>query len=89
MTKLDIFLMREAVKNICSYSEEVPITNKILLSLLDDMEGSDALMDDKDWYLELVKPLEERVRDLEKKINYQDKIIKCLAKKSMGVTNES
>lgn len=89
MTKLDIFLMREAVKNICSYSEEVPITNKVLLSLLDDMEGSDALMDDKDWYLELVKPLEERVRDLEKKINYQDKIIKCLAKKSMGVTNES
>ena len=89
MTKLDIFLMREAVKNICSYSEEVSITNKVLLSLLDDMEGSDALMDDKDWYLELVKPLEDRVRDLEKKINYQDKIIKCLAKKSMGVTNES
>ena len=49
MTKLDIFLMREAVKNICSYSEEVSITNKVLLSLLDDMEGSDALVDDKDW----------------------------------------
>ena len=90
MTKLDIFLMREAIKNICSSSkEEVPITDKVLLSLLDDMERSDALMDDKDWYLELVKPLEDKVRDLEKKINYQDKIIKCLAKKSMGVTNES
>lgn len=89
MTKLDIFLMREAVKNICSPSKEVPITNMVLLSLLDNMEGSDALMDDKDWYLELVKPLEDQVRDLEKKINYQDKIVKCLAKKSMGVTNES
>lgn len=90
MTKLDIFLMREAIKNICfSPIGEVPITDKVLLSLLDDMEGSDALMDDKDWYLELVKPLEDRVRDLEKKINYQDKIIKCLAKKSIGVTNES
>lgn len=46
-------------------------------------------MDDKDWYLELVKSLEDRVRELEKKINYQAKIIKCLAKKSMGATNES
>lgn len=42
MTKLDIFLMREAVKNICSPSKEVPITNMVLLSLLDNMEGSDA-----------------------------------------------
>lgn len=84
MTKLDIFLMREAVKNICSSSKEVPITDKVLLSFLDSIEGSDALMDDKDWYLELVKPLEDKVRDLEEKINYQDKIIKCLAKKSMG-----
>lgn len=85
MTRLDIFLMREAVKNICSSSkEEVPITNEVLLSLLDNMEGSNALIDDKDWYLELVKPLEDKVRDLEEKINYQDKIIKCLAKKSMG-----
>lgn len=43
MTKLDIFLMREAIKNICSSSkEEVPITDKVLLSLLDDMEGSDG-----------------------------------------------
>lgn len=90
MTKLDIFLMREAVKNICSSSKkEVLITDKVLLSLLDDIERSDALIDDKDWYLELVKPLEDKVRDLEEKINYQDKIIKCLAKKSMGVTNES
>lgn len=84
MTKLDIFLMREAVKNIYSPSKEVPITNMVLLSLLDNMEGSDVLMDDKDWYSELVKPLEDKVRDLEEKINYQDKIIKCLAKKSMG-----
>lgn len=84
MTKLDIFLMRAAIKDICSSSkEEVPITDKVLLSLLDNMEGSDALIDDKDWYLELVKPLEDKVRDLEEKINYQDKIIKCLAKKSM------
>lgn len=56
MTKLDIFLMREAVKNICSSSKEVPITDKVLLSFLDSIEESDALMDDKDWYLELVKP---------------------------------
>lgn len=86
MTKLDIFLMREAVKDICSSSKgETPITDKVLLSLLDNIERSDALIDDKDWYLELVKPLEDRVRDLEKKINYQDKITKCLAKKSMGI----
>lgn len=84
MTKLDIFLMREAVKNICSSSKEVPITDKVLLSLLDNVERSDSLIDDKDWYLELVKPLEDRIRDLEEKINHQDKIIKCLAKKSMG-----
>lgn len=85
MTKLDIFLMREAVKDVCSSSkEETPITDKVLLSLLDNMEGSDALIDDEDWYLESVKPLEDQIRDLEKKINYQDKIIKCLAKRAMG-----
>lgn len=85
MTKLDIFLMREAVKDICSSSKgETPITDKVLLSLLDNIERSDVLIDDKDWYLELVKPLEDKVRALEEKINYQDKIIKCLVKKSMG-----
>lgn len=85
MTKLDVFLMREAVKDVFSrYKDNTPATYEKLLSILDNIEKSDALIDDCDWYGELVKPLEKKVRDLEKRVDYQGKLINYLIKRYTG-----
>ena len=88
MTKLDVFLMREAVKDVFSrYKDDAPVTYEKLLSILDSIEKSDALIDDCDWYGELVKPLEKEIISLKQKIKYQNKIITSLAKSIMRGSN--